>query len=84
MNNEEKLKRIQLEQQKIEKQISDHAETLPDLMDQILKQKTKLETALNDIGSAMGDPDDLEWLADDIIDFASELAASVRLLSKCK
>ena len=85
MNNEEKLKRINLEKAKVEKQIEDHEKTLPDLIELIFEQKLKLEEILSDIGLLeRTGKDDLEWLADDIIDHASALASSVRKLSQCQ
>ena len=36
------------------------------------------------IDSPASDKDDLEWLADDIVDHGSALAAAVRKLSQCQ
>lgn len=83
LTNEEKLKRIQQEQKKLEDEINKHEKALPVLLDEIFNAKHKLREALfeTDMVEDMG-KDDLEWLADDIIDHASNLASKIRKLSE--
>lgn len=86
MNNEDALKRINLEKEKVEKQIEEHERTLPDLMDNIESQTTMLTGYLDQSNGIIkgNDAGDLEWLADDIIDTASKLAGMIRQLSEVK
>lgn len=85
MTNEEKLKRIAIEKERIKREIEEHEKTLPDLAEAINTHANQLLNILREVGSiSCMDKDDIEWLADDIIDTASELASAVRRLSRCQ
>lgn len=81
---EEKLKAIQAEKERINNEIEQHEKTLPDLEAQITKVGGQLEEAINETTNTGLDGDDLDWLADDIIEYGSELAKLVRQLGRLK